>query len=35
MSETLFTLSPGTLPRREIAPGAVHVPSWLTPRQQR
>ena len=34
MSDTLFTLSPGARPRREIAPGAVHVPSWLTMEQQ-
>ena len=34
MSDTLLTLSPGARPRREIAPGAVHVPSWLTPGQR-
>jgi alkylated DNA repair protein (DNA oxidative demethylase) len=26
---------PGGRPRRELVPGAVHVPSWLTPEQQR
>lgn len=26
---------PGGQPRRELAPGTVHVPSWLTPGQQR
>ncbi|HCU96794.1 MAG TPA: hypothetical protein DHU96_30390 [Actinobacteria bacterium] len=25
----------GRRPRRELAPGAVHVPSWLTAEQQR
>jgi len=32
MNDTLFTPAPA---RREIAPGAVHVPSWLTEEQQR
>jgi len=31
----LFDFSPGERKRRELAPGAVHVPSWLTPEQQR
>jgi len=35
MSGTLFTLGPGAEPRREIAPGAVHLSSWLTADQQR
>ena len=30
----LFDISPGDRPRRELAPGAVHVPSWLTSGQQ-
>jgi len=35
MSGTLFDLDPGGRQRREIVPGAVHVPSWLTLEQQR
>ena len=31
----LFNAGPGSLPRRELVPGAVHVPSWLTTGQQR
>jgi alkylated DNA repair protein (DNA oxidative demethylase) len=31
----LFDFSPGERPRHELAPGAVHVPSWLTAGQQR
>ena len=30
----LFDISPGDRPRRELAPGAVHVLSWLTSGQQ-
>jgi NAD(P)-dependent dehydrogenase (short-subunit alcohol dehydrogenase family) len=30
----LFDISLGDRPRRELAPGAVHVPSWLTSGQQ-
>ena len=35
MSTALFDLDPGDRPRRELAPGAVHVPSWLTAAEQR
>lgn len=35
MSIPLFDLSPGERPRRELAPGAAHVPAWLTAAQQR
>lgn len=31
----LFNAGPGSRPRRELVPGAVHVPSWLTTGQQR
>ena len=31
----LFDAGPGGRPRRELVPGAVHVPSWLTTGQQR
>jgi DNA oxidative demethylase len=34
VSVPLFGLSPAERPRRELAPGAVHVPSWLTAAQQ-
>jgi alkylated DNA repair protein (DNA oxidative demethylase) len=36
MSATLFSFSDGFVerPRREVAPGAVHVPGWLTLEQQ-
>ncbi len=30
----LFGISLGDRPRRELVPGAVHVPSWLTSGQQ-
>jgi hypothetical protein len=33
-ASTLFGTAPGGRPRRELTPGAVHVPSWLTTRQQ-
>jgi len=33
-ASTLFDIGPGDRPRRELAPGAVHVPSWLTTGQQ-
>ncbi|MGO4384937.1 alpha-ketoglutarate-dependent dioxygenase AlkB family protein [Specibacter sp. RAF43] len=33
--DALFTLPPDTPGPREIAPGAVHVPGWLTREQQR
>jgi hypothetical protein len=26
----LFNAGPGSRPRRELVPGAVHVPAWLT-----
>lgn len=35
MTNALFDIDPGERPRRELAPGAVHVPSWLTAGQQR
>lgn len=35
MTATLFDMDPGERPRRELAPGAVLVPSWLTAGQQR
>ena len=35
MSAPLFDLHPGERPRRELAPGAVHVPSWLTAAEQK
>jgi hypothetical protein len=31
----LFNAGPGSRPRCEGVPGAVHVPSWLTTGQQR
>jgi alkylated DNA repair protein (DNA oxidative demethylase) len=31
----LFSTVPGGRPRREVVPGAVHVPSWLTIEEQR
>jgi alkylated DNA repair protein (DNA oxidative demethylase) len=31
----LFNAGPGSRPRRELVPGAVHVPAWLTTGQQR
>ncbi len=31
----LFDISPGGRPRRELTPGAVHVPAWLTAERQR
>jgi hypothetical protein len=31
-ASTLFDTGPGDRPRREPAPGAVHVPSWLATR---
>ncbi|HEX7164012.1 MAG TPA: alpha-ketoglutarate-dependent dioxygenase AlkB [Trebonia sp.] len=31
----LFSVGPGRRPRRELVPGAVHVPSWLTIEEQR
>jgi DNA oxidative demethylase len=31
----LFSAGPGARPRRELVPGAVHVPSWLTIEEQR
>lgn len=31
----LFSAGPGVRPRRELVPGAVHVPSWLTIEEQR
>ena len=34
-ASTLFEIGPGGRPRRELVPGAVHVPSWLMPGQQR
>jgi len=34
-ARALFDISPDDRPRRELAPGAVHVPSWLTAGQQR
>jgi len=34
MSAALFDLDPGRRPRREVAPGAVHVPGFLTEKQQ-
>jgi alkylated DNA repair protein (DNA oxidative demethylase) len=34
MSAALFDLNPEQRPRRELAPGAVHVPCWLTLAQQ-
>jgi hypothetical protein len=30
----LFNAGPGSRPRRELVPGAVHMPSWLTTGQQ-
>ena len=33
-ASTLFDVGLGDRPRRELVPGAVHVPSWLTTRQQ-
>ena len=33
-ASTLFDTGSGDRPRRELAPGAVHVPSWLTTGQQ-
>jgi DNA oxidative demethylase len=35
VSAALFDLGPGDGPRRELAPGAVHVRSWLTAAEQR
>ena len=34
-ASALSSIGPGDRPRRELTPGAVHVPSWLTPGQQR
>src|ERR1700748_1467016 len=33
-ASVLFDIGPGDRPRRELVPGAVHVPSWLTTGQQ-
>lgn len=35
MADALFDFSAGGRSRREVAPGAVHVPDWLTVEQQR